>query len=82
MQAREFAVEAIGEPAQFLTGIAAGPIDGLFVRVELAQALGAVVEVQRQSRPASEGPEARYGQSAGDAGGRHVPAGSAWEEVI
>jgi len=48
MQAREVSIKAVGQAAQLFAGIAARSGNALLVRVERAQALGAVVKVERQ----------------------------------
>ena len=47
IQGGKFTVEAVGQSAQFLAGVSTWPVDRLFVCVELAQAFGAVVEIER-----------------------------------
>ena len=61
MQAREVSVKPVGQAAQLFAGVSARSGNAVLVRVERAQALGAVVKVERQRGEIGKGTDAGDG---------------------
>ena len=58
---REFPVKAVGQSAHFLAGITPEPLYRDAVWFQLAQALGAIVEIERQGWQTGKDAGARHG---------------------